>query len=76
MGNAQSYGEFEKWDIFKLYPGNLKKFLFWKKCLQLFEKIRKKSENSIFSKMDDFLIKKVARHSNLKRDHLGMLTGK
>jgi len=36
MGNAQSYGEFEKWDIFKLYP--------------------------------------VARHSNLRRDHLGMLT--
>ena len=26
MGNAQSYGEFEKWDIFKLYPGNLKTF--------------------------------------------------
>jgi len=22
MGNTQSYGEFEKWDIFKLYPGN------------------------------------------------------
>ena len=36
----------------------------------------KKNYLIFFSKMDDFLIKKVARHSNLKRDHLGMLTGK